>query len=274
MKIIESKSLGTLGKPGEDAVVVTAYFAAVIDGATPKTSFRYPNDETPGQMAARLLSSAIEGLPPEADCQTAIRLLSRALHQEGIAPADRPTASIVIYSERRREVWAVGDCLFATLSVRKGQKAEMQRFVRSKLIDLQLSAWRRDILLSGLSRGIYTKEQIMEDDPGRKLIQPFISRQVRYQNLDSDHPLAYGVLDGESVPARFIYCYPLGQEVKEIILASDGYPTLFPTLQESEEYLHQQLAADPLCIGPLLGTKCVKKGQLSYDDRTYLRIEI
>lgn len=271
MKILDQYTIGkSTTTPSEDAVVVTDFYAAVIDGATPKTSYRYPDGETPGQRAARLLTQAIAELRPDADSLSAIRFLSQCLHQEGIERANRPTASVVLYSKTRREVWWVGDCQFATL----GQETELQAFSGAKLIDLQLSDWRRSILVSGLSRGLYSAADVQTHDHGRQIIQPFITRQVRYQNLDSEHPLAYGVLDGEPVPTRFVCCRSIGPEVQQLILATDGYPQLLPTLYQTEAHLQAMLRQDPLCIGPLLGTKCVKLGNLSYDDRTYLRIEI
>jgi len=39
----------------------------------------------------------------------------------------------------------------------------------------------------------------------------------------------------------------------------------------SEELLARLLAEDPLCIGPLKGTKGVALGNVSFDDRAYLR---
>ena len=119
-----------------------------------------------------------------------------------------------------------------------------------------------------------TPDAILADDPGRRIIQPFITQQVRYQNLDASHPLAYGVLDGTRVPDRFIEVHLLPDDADQLILASDGYPELLPTLDETEATLQRLLAADPLCIGPLLGTKGLRPGNLSYDDRTYLRIQL
>jgi len=49
MKVIEQYTEGkSTTVPSEDAAVVNAFYAAVIDGATPKTAFRYPGGETPG----------------------------------------------------------------------------------------------------------------------------------------------------------------------------------------------------------------------------------
>lgn len=275
MKVLEQHTLGkSTTTPSEDAVVVTPYYAAVIDGATPKTEFRYPDGETPGARAARILTTAVENLPTDIDAYSAIGLLNATLTQTEVEAANRPTASIVIYSRSRNEIWMVGDCLYAFLTQGTDGGMLLHSFDNPKHIDKILSQWRSDILHSLLSRGVCSIEEIASNDLGRKIIQPFITQQVRYQNLMTEHPLAYGVLDGDSFPSRYIQRCSVGPDVKQIILATDGYPKLFGTFQETEEELTRLLKVDPLCIGPLLGTKGVKAGNISYDDRSYLRIEL
>lgn len=256
--------------PSEDAVVVTASYAAVIDGATPKTAFRYPDGETPGMHAARILARAIADLPVGATADEAAVILTKALQVPNARLADRPAASCLIYNDRRREVWMFGDCQFATITANR----PLQSFANPKRIDHLLADWRRAVNISLLSRGIMTAEDIAADDPGRRIIQPQITAQVRFQNLHTPHPLAFCVLDGQPVPHHLIRVVSIPQEVTELILASDGYPELHPTLAATEAHLQQLLAADPLCIGPLLGTKGLRPGCQSYDDRTYLRIQI
>ena len=58
------------------------------------------------------------------------------------------------------------------------------------------------------------------------------------------------------------------------ILASDGYPVLADTLEETERLLACSLAEDPLRIGEHLSTKGVAAGNESFDDRTYLRMKL
>ena len=57
----------------------------------------------------------------------------------------------------------------------------------------------------------------------------------------------------------------------EIVLASDGYPFLKPTLAESEEALANQIANDPQNISCFIATKGLVEGNKSFDDRTYIR---
>ena len=256
------------GKIMEDTHVMTPHYIAVFDGATPKTAFRFTLPDstllTPGQMAARTLADGVRRLSPHLSAREAIDALSESLHCA--LQGHRAEASGVIFSLSRNEVWLVGDCQFAflrhTLEVHHTEKA----------IDRLLSQWRASIVKSYLSRGLMTAEEIAANDPGRRIIQPFISRQVRYQNRPTD-PLGFGVFDGSAIPDRFIEVFPVPTDASALILASDGYPSLLPTLQESETALQQLLESDPLCIGALCGTKGIQAGNCSHDDRTYLKIE-
>ena len=164
----------------------------------------------------------------------------------------------------------IGDCQFGYID---GENI-FRTVTNTKLIDKCLSEWRRDIILSYLSRGRMTTEEIAANDPGRRIIQPFITHQVRYQNAKTQNPFNYTMLDGEPVPKHYIKVYRLPADVHQLVLATDGYPVLMQNLEESEKELHHLLQEDPLCIGPLLGTKGVQPGNKSNDDRTYLRLEI
>src|SRR5436190_10037908 len=53
---------------------------------------------------------------------------------------------------------------------------------------------------------------------------------------------------------------PVPPDVTEVVLASDGYRDVLPTLAATERRLAEQLAVDPWCIGPLRGTKAAWRG--------------
>lgn len=285
MQIIEQYTQGkSTTTPSEDSVVVNAYYAAVIDGATPKTRFRYPGNETPGHLAARTITEAISALEPGITAQEAIRRISEAIRKgteqasaqistpgqitfETLEACNRPIASVVIYSATKREIWMVGDCQYLLPELNEHQQG-------SKRIDILLAQWRSDIDTSLLRRGIMTKEEIAANDPGRAIIQPHITHQVRYQNRTDNHPLAYAMLDGSEIPSQFIRVCSIPAGITKLVLATDGYPTLFPTLRQTEQHLAQLIKDDPLCIGPLMGTKGIRPGNNSYDDRTYLSVEL
>ena len=252
----------------EDTYALTDHYAAVFDGATPKTAFRFPDGQTAGQVAARCLAASVAHLSPTLSARLAVDQLTLSVAASLVGKQGE--ASGVIFSRHRREVWRVGDCPFAFVHT----DGRLEEFRPLKRIDAILSQWRASIVRSYLSRQLLTPRQILADDPGRAIIQPFITRQVRYQNLpapDSDG-LSFGVFDGQAVPDRFVEVFPVPDDVPAVILASDGYPRLCPTLQESEAVLQQLLLADPLCISSLLGTKALLPGNSSFDDRTFLKI--
>ncbi|MBQ0056598.1 MAG: hypothetical protein KBT20_02975 [Bacteroidales bacterium] len=248
----------------EDTHVISPDYIAVFDGATPKTALSVNAIQTPGQYVAQTLASAMKDLPTDICAHEAIRQLT-----SHITP-HIGEASGIIYSAARREIWSVGDCQAALIAY-DGQLTIIQQ---RKTIDRILSDWRASVIRSYLSRGLCSAEDVRHNDPGRKIIQPFITRQVRYQNIDSDHQLAFGAFDGTTIPSRFINVTPIPPQTKEIILASDGYECLAATSEETEILLKQMLKEDPLCIGRMSGTKGIKAGNDAADDRTYIRFSL
>ena len=86
--------------------------------------------------------------------------------------------------------------------------------------------------------------------------------------------ISYSVIDGFHIPEQYVRIITLDFQPWEIILASDGYPYLCPTLQESEEKLDWQRQNDPLNIGKFKATKAFTKGNNSFDDRVYIRFKV
>jgi hypothetical protein len=116
-----------------------------------------------------------------------------------------------------------------------------------------------------------TDEELSINDIGREFILPVIKKQRIFAN--GEGRFAYGVINGTSVHKKDIVIL----KVKcgdEIVLASDGYPELCGTLQESEEKLKQELKTNPLCDGKYRSTKGVQKNCTSFDDRTYIRFRV
>ncbi len=67
--------------------------------------------------------------------------------------------------------------------------------------------------------------------------------------------------------------FPLDREVNEVVMASDGFPDLCPTLNESESRLRWLLKTDPGAVAELWTVgKALRPGANSVDDRAYLRL--
>ena len=106
------------------------------------------------------------------------------------------------------------------------------------------------------------------DDPARDLIMPYLRLQSRFANRRGTY--GYFVFDGFTDPTYPIRTVPIAPG-DEVVLASDGYPLLRPTLAESERELARLRQDDPSLIHEYRSTKGFVAGQESFDDRTYLR---
>jgi hypothetical protein len=109
---------------------------------------------------------------------------------------------------------------------------------------------------------------IDENDFGREAIMPYLKKQAVFANKDGI--FGYPVLDGSGINASMMKIYKIN-EGDEVVLASDGYPILCPTLEKSENELERILREDPLAIHENMQTKMMVKGNISFDDRAYLR---
>lgn len=113
----------------------------------------------------------------------------------------------------------------------------------------------------------------MANDLGRAIIFDALREQTNFQNDPNPYnPYRYPVFDGTPVDNALVPELPVPKGVGEVVLASDGYPMLFDTWQPTEAYLQQVLQSDPLCIAANAATKCLMAGNVSFDDRCYLRI--
>lgn len=261
-RVVEQCCIGKSAKqPCEDAVVLTPHFAAVIDGSTSKKAL-CPGEETPGHFAMRKVGEAIARLSPCADKLTMLKTLTSALDGKGDY---RPTCSAVIFSRHRKVVWPVGDC-----QCRFGGHTYTHR----KWVDEVLSRVRSDILHYRLQQGLSSKEELFRQDVGRAFILPFLRDQLHFQNDPCPcNPFRYPVFDGREVFPDDVPEYDVSEE-DELVLASDGYPVLEDTLAETERQLQRLLQSDPLCIDENCSTKGFMAGSRSFDDRTYLRLQI
>lgn len=170
-------------------------------------------------------------------------------------PTDRMTASVIVYSKFRREIWMVGDCQCLIDGL---------HYDNPKPYEREIAEERASILTKALANGA-TEEELRDDDIGRKAILPKLKAACKGQNV------VYPVVDGFPIPTPLVKVISVGNGLHDIVLASDGYPQLKPTLRESEEALSRLLREDPLCIRMNVATKGLARGQQSFDDRTFVR---
>lgn len=271
VRVIEMYLRGKLNHPAhcEDVVVVTDDYAAVLDGATDKSGYRYTysgHAVSSGRFAAEVAADAIRGLPAGIDASTGLELVRTALatalsaQRPDLAPQERPSASVVLYSAVRREVWRLGDCGFAL----DGVPHPGGKFVDELTSHLRAAA-RIAIRATGQSPDA-------DGDAGREVILPFLRLQGALAHQPG--PYGYGVLDGRPFRAEHLEVVPVPAGVSEVVLASDGYPALGSTLADAEHDLAAALAEDPTCEDRLRSTKGLAPGQASFDDRAWLRLSV
>ena len=287
MKIIESSIIGKKSPEAcEDGMVVTDDFIAVIDGSTSKTPKHLNPDMKNGRYAMMLISEYIwEELKADAMvddfCQGVTAYIYNKVYEKlGVEerlkehPEERLTASAILYSRTRNEVWMVGDCQ----AIIDGKLYE-----NGKPYEQEIARKRVELIEQGLSPA-----------EARKQIEPLLIKAML-----SGQNQTYTVIDGfpiyregvkvvsvsdsssvqDSVPASdSVHCSDsvsasgtISVSSSEIVLASDGYPFLKPTLAASEAALAEQIANDPHNIRSFIATKGIVEGNKSFDDRTYIR---
>ncbi len=269
--VIESSVRGKWDDPArcEDFIVTTEHFAAVIDGATARQPDQKIAGLSPGRFAALVGKTAFEALPPSSTATEAVIAMSHsltlALSGAAISSDRQPEAifGFVAYSSARREIWRVADCYFLWDGYINTPRLEAERVpIEARSMLLQC------LVLSGVKI-----EDLRADDPSAQVIAPLIKAHANVRNRPGTL-WSFGAIDGRPVPSEFIEVFAVPDHVEEVVLASDGWPDLRPTLTESEGALARVLRDDPLMIHVSPATKGVAPGAISFDDRAYLRLRI
>ena len=287
MKIIESSIIGKKSQEAcEDGMVVTDDFIAVIDGSTSKTPKHLNPDMKNGRYAMMLISEYIrEELKADASvdefCQGVTAYIYNKVYEKlGVEerlkehPEERLTASAILYSRTRNEVWMVGDCqaIIAGKLYENGKPYE-EKIARKRveLIEQGLSPAEarkqiEPLLIKAMLSGQNQTYTVIDGFPiyreGVKIVSVSDSCSVQ-----DSVPASDSVTCSDSVSASGT----ISVSSSEIVLASDGYPFLKPTLAASEAALAEQIANDPQNIHSFIATKGIVEGNKSFDDRTYIR---
>ena len=278
MKIIESNIIGKKSQEAcEDGLVMTDDFIAVIDGSTSKTPKHLSPDMKNGRYAMMLISEYIQQ-EMKADatvdefCEGITAYIYNKVYlpmgieeQLRLHPEERLTASAIIYSNQKKEVWMVGDCQ----AIINGKLYD-----NSKPYEQEIAQKRVELIAQGLSPA-----------EARKQIEPLL-----IEAMLSGQNQTYTVIDGFPIYREGVKIVAMKMKLasssidtyfqehpkpvsspNEVVLASDGYPFLKPTLAESEAALEHLIAHDPQCIHDFIATKGLVAGNKSFDDRTYVR---
>ncbi len=268
MKIEEYFLCGKENNPDtcEDGLVITSHLVAVIDGVTAKGNQLWNNQKS-GCFAKNILCDYLQQNGVEnQNAEQLISNLNHLLHEQiiklkNLRIEDYPRASVILYNNIYKEIWSYGDCqclINNTLYSHKKKLDEINAQIRSEHL--------KKAILKGM-----TISDFEIYDPGRDAIQDRLSRQFYWENKDDDE-FGYPVLNGMCINKKMLQTYKI-KEGDTIILATDGYPNICKSLAESEKVLKDILQEDPMCFQKYKSTKGIKKGNISFDDRTYCKIK-
>lgn len=269
MNIIEQHLVGKHDSTDcEDGIVITPDFVAVIDGSTSKTTHRLHPFMKNGRYCMMAICDFIRCMSASLSLKQFCEQVTAYIHDlyptddtpMRTTPQERLCASAVVYSVQRHEIWMVGDCQCMV----NGHAFHNDKPSESMLAHQRASAFKTaleshpDMVCEGRIVHDYARDTILE---------PLIKSMVGENHT-------YAAIDGFPIFMSGVKTIPVIDSRADIVLASDGYPFLCPSLCESETALLQQLAEDPFCIRSFVATKGVMVGNRSFDDRAYVRFRL
>lgn len=272
---------------GEDRILLGQLATGVIDGATDKSGKNWGKQGHYQSSGSFLADQIVDAFRQSDSFPVVINLINRAVANRaellGIDLANpnfRPQASFCIYLPAKEQIIQIGDCQLGF----KFDDGNFKTYEFGKKVDFELSLLRKNEIERLLAMG----EDPFPDkrDLGREKILPLLMRLGELTNPTLENrvhlgntfwaenlryeDLFYEVIDGVNIPdCRTIQ---LPKNTREIILCSDGYPQARPSLTEAEADLKILLRDDPQAFKILPSTKGLLPGQVSFDDRSYLRI--
>ncbi|MEI6533616.1 MAG: hypothetical protein WCO06_07330 [Candidatus Roizmanbacteria bacterium] len=257
----------------EDEVVVTQDYACVIDGQGSKSDTRWEG-KTPGIMSKIILKEALSTMPNKYDIFQATEYMTQAINQRyqqlnvldlmSHQPHERFSSAVAIFSKFRYEVWLFGDCQCLLDGI---------RYTNSHPIISVLGQARSLFNEFELANG-KTTQDLMQKDTGREYIFDMLKHQTLFQNAHFESPYSYVMIDGFPIQKDKLKLLHVTEDNQFIVLATDGYPELLPSLDESENKLKEILNDDPLLIKKYRMSKGMGARQVSFDDRAYVKVEL
>lgn len=289
LRVVESFSESKYGddmpQMNEDVPVVTpdGSFVALADGIT---SFDGPvyDGMTSGRRCALLLASAVRAAGPDEDGYAIFDRACRKIRDDPWLGVPRygtvvPGTVAAVASARAAKVWTLRD-LWVAVALPDGGLEILQHGDReaSPAVIARVEAVRAaytQLRNQGMNRDQAEAALMGSEDPGRgPSIEKLVANYPRINN--PARPDGYGIVCGKPLPRSMVREIDISPyNGLKIILATDGYPVLKTTLQQTERRLKTLLAADPLCMNDNVQAKGLFQRQdgrrsASYDDRSYV----
>jgi hypothetical protein len=254
-------------EPCADFLVLGPWAVGVVDGSSPKPGVS--SRGVGGEVVARTVAAELESLCEDVTLEEVVTLVSQAAARLGDNGAldfgARACATFAVLHAPSRQVWRVGDP-----TVLVGGKIVPQRPRKGELIVARARALvLRERLLAGAS-----VEQLRAHDLGREAVSELLVGLDRFRNNEEAGDFGYGAIDGGTVPSVFVERFDLPPSECHVVIATDGYTEVMPSLGETEALLAQRLRADPLLIEEPPQTKGVSLSSRSFDDRAYVHLKV
>lgn len=262
MKLIEAYLQGKVDNVvNEDGIFISDDIVAVIDGVTSKSTKLYDGFKS-GKIAKDVLLKALEKIDSKMSMEETFLNINKELkeyHDIYGQDGEYFSAQIIIYNDYYKEIWNFGDCNCMINNI---------FYNHDKFYD-EVTSSSRILYNEKLLKQGHTMEELLENDLGAEYIKPLLQAQYLFDN-DFDSIFGYPILNGNNIQLSKVITYKVTNG-DEIILASDGYPIIENTLEKSENYLKRVLEEDPLCMKLYRSMKGLKPGNVSFDDRAYIR---
>lgn len=248
----------------EDGLFIAEDCVAVIDGVTSQTGYRF-QEMYGGCFAKNLILECLETMDlSQYEAVGFFKKINQVIGEKtkelypDLEFAKYPKAVMILLNRAKKEIWNYGDCQCMV---------DGEILTKSKKIDVLHSELRSVVLEDEIRKG-KSVEELLQNDIGHAAIKNSLKHQYLLANTKNEY--GYPVLNGYSFESEYVKIYPV-HSGQEIVLASDGYPKVFHSLDESEKYLQHIIKTDPLCFREYKSTKGIGQGRNSFDDRTYWR---
>lgn len=248
----------------EDVVVATQRFVGVIDSYSGFAPCDGP--QTFGRRIALATLAAFRQARPQADIEAIVADASarvRALKEDaGLALARTGGCFFCVVDVAADAIYRVGDCWFAIDGI-----ANRVVLAAEQPLTALRAAYLHACLLGGASVAA-----LMRDAPDVQLLLEYRRMKDHFANR-ADTACGYGVINGGDVPAAYIERHAIPSSAAAVAIGSDGYPIAGASLEVVERELQRLLAQDPLMIGESPAPKGLVDGNVSFDDRCFVRVE-
>lgn len=255
----------------EDGFIVTDDYAVMIDGAGTPSPMVFKGHKG-GRYIMELIRDSITEYDGDLNYLSFLERMNESIietyKREGFyesLKSDinlRPMASVLVYSKLKNQLWFYGDCK----ALVDGKQITNNKYIDEVMLNARKMVLEGELLLGK------SEEDLRVKDVGREYINTLLSYQRLFLHNRNGSPLAFSSVDGFDFLEDTIKVVDLPEKIRSLVLSSDGYAVLKPTLEETEVFLHKQLEEDVLAIGDLLGFKTHELGTNSVDDRAYVRL--